>query len=217
MFGLSNFSTNVSFASLPLFLPTIISDFGTFNQLTSNGLSAPPYLLCFFLIIASSYLSDRYRARGPVAVFFATLAAIGYLILALTTSVAARYVSCFLVVSVFVTVSTVLVWNANTNENESKRAGGVWIIQTVGQCGTVLGTNSFPTSQRPLYRRGMWTGFAFSLVSALTCASLSFLLWRENKRRDALYGKVENQNEGNGGGIGLDESLPAEAKFRYII
>lgn len=214
MFALSNFSTNVSFASLPLFLPTIIKDFGIFNSLTSNGLSAPPYLLSFFLIIGVAFLSDRYRLRGPFAAFFALLAAIGYLILALTTSVAPRYFSCFLIVTVFVTVAVVLVWNANTNEDESKRAGGVWIVQCIGQCGTVLGTNSFPAKEGPLYRRGMWTGFAFSLLSAVTCATLSFLLWRENKRRDAKYGKVSQEM------LEKDEDitrLGPECRFRYII
>ncbi|KAK4936288.1 hypothetical protein LTR10_022816 [Elasticomyces elasticus] len=215
LFGLSNFSTNVSFASLPLFLPTIISEFGTYSTLTSNGLSAPPYLLSFFLIIGVSFFSDRFRVRGPFAAFFASLSAIGYLILALTDAVSARYVSCFLIVTIFVTVSIVLVWNANTNENESKRTGGVWIIQTVGQCGTVLGTHSFPSNQKPYYRRGMWTGFGFSLFSALICTTLSFVLWQENKRRDQLYGQVDRTTE-----MGHDEDngdLPAEAKFRYII
>lgn len=153
--------------------------------------------------------------RGPFAAFFAALAAVGYLILALTTATAAQYVSCFLIVTVFVTVSIVLVWNANTNENESKRTGGVWILQTVGQCGTVLGTHSFPADQHPYYRRGMWTGFAFSLFSAAICTTLSILLWRENKRRDEVYGKVDSSTE-----MGSDENgnaLPPKAQFRYII
>lgn len=71
MFAVSNFSTNVSFASLALFLPTIISEFGTFNRLTSNGLSASPYLLCFFLIGGVAFFSDKLRIRGPFAAFFA--------------------------------------------------------------------------------------------------------------------------------------------------
>lgn len=164
-----------------------------------------------------SYLSDRFRIRGPLAAFFAILGAVGYLILALTTSIAARYVSCFLIVTLFVTVSLVLTWNANTNENESKRAGGVWIIQTVGQCGTVLGTNSFPSKESPYYRRGMWIGFAFSLVSAVTCSTLSYMLWRENRRRDALYGKVQELRHQSETELEGEEDLPAEARFRYII
>lgn len=183
---------------------------GTFDTLAANGLSAPPYAFAFLVMIACAFLSDYLRMRGPIAVFFALVASVGYLILALTDGVAPRYVGIFLVVLIFVTVSTVLVWNANTNESGSKRAGGLWIIMTVGQCGTLLGTNMFPADEAPYYRRGMWIGFAFSMLSACVCASLSFLLWRENRRRDRLYGS---------GGVGLSngyEESP-EAVVRYII
>ncbi|TQS31959.1 hypothetical protein Golomagni_07744, partial [Golovinomyces magnicellulatus] len=40
------FSCNVSFASLPVFLPTILNDMG-FSGLEAQGLSAPPYFLSF--------------------------------------------------------------------------------------------------------------------------------------------------------------------------
>ncbi|KAH8894383.1 MFS general substrate transporter [Thozetella sp. PMI_491] len=212
MFAFTNFSTNVSFASLPLFLPTIISDMGAFDTLTSNGLSAPPYLLCFFLIVIISFVSDRVRARGPFACGFAVLASVGYLIVILADGVAARYFGIFLVVLIFVTVSVNLVWNANTNENESKRAGGLWLIMTVGQCGTLLGTNMFPSTDKPRYYKGMWIGFAFSMVAAVLTGTLSYLLWRENKRRDKVYGRVTPGQEGV-----ISEGRPAEATMRYII
>ena len=133
IFGLINFSTNVSFASLPLFLPTIIVDLGVFDTLQSNGLSAPPYLLCFIVMIITTFLSDRVALRGPFACSFALVASVGYLILANTSDVAPRYAGIFLVVLIFTTVAIVLVWNANSNENESKRAGGVWIVSSMSQ------------------------------------------------------------------------------------
>ena len=101
---------------------------GSFDELTSNGLSAPPYLLCFFLIIATTFLSDRFKVRGPFACFFAVVAAVGYIVLATTSGTAPRYIGVYLVVLIFVTVALVLVWNANNNETESKRAGGVWLV-----------------------------------------------------------------------------------------
>ncbi|KAK5735750.1 hypothetical protein LTR17_007922 [Elasticomyces elasticus] len=191
LFALANFSTNVSFASLPLFLPTIISEMGSFSVLEANAYSAPPYLVAFVSIISMTFLSDRYGVRGPFAVFFALVAAAGYLILALTTDTAPRYAGIFLVVLIFTTVAFILVWNANSNETESKRAGGVWIVQCVGQCGTLLGTHIFPADEKPYYRKGMWIGFAFSLLAATACATLSFSFWRDNKRRDQESGNVD--------------------------
>ena len=57
-------------------------EMGSFDELTSNGLSAPPYLLCFFIMIATSFLSDHFKVRGPFACFFAIVAAVGYIVLA---------------------------------------------------------------------------------------------------------------------------------------
>src|SRR6266536_4566969 len=184
-----NFSCNVGFASLPLFLPTIISGLGSFSQLQSNCLSAPPYALSFITIILTTFLSDHFRARGPFACFSSLVAAIGYIILGTATRPAPRYVGIFLSGQIFTTVALVLVWCANTNATESKRAGGIWIMMTVGQCGSLVGTNIFPPGDKPLYRRGSWASCGFALTAATTSAVLSFLLWRENRRRDRLYGR----------------------------
>ncbi|KAF5018325.1 hypothetical protein F66182_9699 [Fusarium sp. NRRL 66182] len=206
-----NFSNNVSFASLPLFLPTIVSEMGSFTTVESNGLLAPPYFLCFLLIIAISILSDRVCLRGPFAAFFAFLSAVGFILLGATTSVTSRYVGTFFAVLIFVTTSIVLIWNANTNSTSSKRAGGLWIIMTVGQCGPLLGTNVFPSNQSPLYREGSWICCAFALLSGVTALVLSFCLWQENEKMDRLHGPLKEldpverpQNDG----------IP---RFRYII
>ncbi|EOD48603.1 putative mfs transporter protein [Neofusicoccum parvum UCRNP2] len=213
LFALMNFSCNVSFASLPLFLPTIISELGTFSTIKSNGLSAPPYLLCFLLIIVTAYTSDRLRLRGPFATFSALMSATGFIILGSATSVTARYIGIFFAVQIFVTVAVVLVWNANTNETGSKRAGGLWIMMTVGQCGPLLGTNMFPEEEGPYYRKGMWVSCSFALTAATASALLSFLLWRENKQRDRLYEKPAE-------GQGQADSLTVEEQrknTRFII
>ena len=209
-----NFSNNVLFASLPLFLPTIISEMGSFSQVQSNGLSAPPYALCFILMIIVSIVSDKLRMRGPFAVVCSILSAVGFIILGTATGVGARYFAEFLTVLIFISVSLDLVWNSNTNSTSTKKAGGLWIMMTVGQCGPLLGTNVFPSSDEPYYRKGMWVCCSFALLSAATEASLSFLLWRENKRRDNKYGKVAAV------GVQVETSADAvesEAQYRYII
>ncbi|KAF2757356.1 MFS transporter [Pseudovirgaria hyperparasitica] len=212
LFALMNFSVNVSFASLPLFLPTIISEFGSFSRIESNGFSAPPYALCFIMIIVTAIVSDKLRLRGPFVFFFALLSAVGWLILATATTAAARYVATFLAVLIFVSVAMLLTWTANTNETSSKRAGGLWIVQTVGQCGTVLGTNMFPKSEAPYYRRGMWVGCAFSFIVMLSAGVLSFMLWRENRRRDRRHGRPEV-----GVQVDMNDLEDVERNLRYII
>lgn len=135
------FSCNVSFASLPLFIPTIISQMGSFTAIQSNGLSAPPYVLCFFYILAVTFASDRAKMRGPFCALGGLLSGIGFIILATTSDTAPRYVGVFLATLIFGSVAILLAWVANINATESRKAGGYTILATIGQCGPLLGTS----------------------------------------------------------------------------
>ena len=179
------FGCNVCFGSLPLFVPTIISEMGAFSQIQSNGLSAPPYLLCFFTIITLTYLSDRFRVRGPFSVAAALVAAVGFILQATTEAVATRYFGVFLSINIFACVALTLAWTANLHASESKRAGGYSILATIGQCGPLLGTNVFPASEKPYYRKGMWISCAFCLLVAFLSLTLSLVLMRENRRMES--------------------------------
>ena len=86
-------NSNVSFASLPLFLPTIIEEMGAWDDIQSNGLSAPPYLFCFFFILTMCWLSDRFAMRGPFVAFAGLIAGIGFMVNATVTAPGARYFS----------------------------------------------------------------------------------------------------------------------------
>jgi peptidoglycan/LPS O-acetylase OafA/YrhL len=121
---------------------------GAFSQIQSNGLSAPPYLLCFFVIILLCWLSDRYKMRGPFVALAASLAAIGFIINATTTTAAPRYFSTFLSVLIFASVALLLAWTANIHASESKRSGGYVILGLIGQCGPLLGQYPFFVFQR---------------------------------------------------------------------
>ncbi|OCK74279.1 MFS general substrate transporter [Lepidopterella palustris CBS 459.81] len=182
--GIMYFSCNVSFASLPLFVPTIISEMGAFTQIQSNGLSAPPYLLCFFTIIIICFLSDRFRMRGPFCALAALVGAIGFILQATTKSVVTRYFGVFLSVNIFASVALLLAWTANLHATESKRAGGYTILATIGQCGPLLGTNVFPASEKPYYRKGMWISCAFCLLVTVLSVALSAYLVRENRKME---------------------------------
>jgi MFS family permease len=215
MTALMYFGCNVTFASLPVFLPTIIDEMGSFTSVQSNGLSAPPYVLCFLVIIACAFLSDRVHNRGAFVAVNAFIAATGFLIMATVSSTPVRYFAIFLCVLIFVSVAIILAWVTNNSGTDSKRAGGLWILATVGQCGPLLGTSVFPSTEGPYYRRGMWICCAFCFFVFVLATTLSVLLRRENHRRDKLYGK--------GSGVdAFDENVDAGSlgddapNFRYV-
>ena len=215
MTALMFFGCNVTFASLPVFLPTIISEMGAFTAVQSNGLTSPPYVFCFIAIIGCAFLSDRTHNRGYFVASNALIAAIGFLIMATVTTTGVRYFAIFLCSLIFVSVAMILAWVTNNSGTDSKRAGGLWILTTIGQCGPLLGTSVFPSLEGPYYRKGMWVCCAFCFFVCAMATSLSLLLRRENRRRDAVYGK--------GTGVdAFDESVDAgklgdnAPTFRYV-
>lgn len=138
--------SNVSYASLPLFVPTIISEMGAFSSIQSQGLSAPPYILSFLTILLFCYLSDKFQVRGPFCFAGAMLGAIGFIINATTTGAAPRYFAIFLSVEIFASVAILLAWVSNIHATESRRAGAYTVLGFVGQCGPLLGQSDRPSS-----------------------------------------------------------------------
>lgn len=104
------FSCNVSFSSLPVFLPTILNDMG-FDEIDSQGLTAPPYFLSFFLTIFTTWVADRTQQRGYVVATLSFIGAIGYILLAACESIGVRYFAVWLAAGgVFPAISNILPW-----------------------------------------------------------------------------------------------------------
>lgn len=206
------FGCNAGYASLPLFIPTIIKEMGRWTSAQSNGLSAPPYAFCFLVIVTTAFVSDRLRLRGPFVAAAALLAAIGYLILATTTAVGARYFGLFLAVLIFVSVSQLLTWVGNTHATDSRRAAGLTVLATGGQCASVLGTNVFPPSEAPYYRRGMWVGFGMCLLTFFAALAQMGVLARDNRERDREYGRDRDTVH-----LNAHDGSDEEKRFRYVL
>jgi MFS family permease len=61
------FSCNVSYSSLPVFLPTVIEEMG-FTAVKAQGLSAPPYFVSWIVTMASAWYADRIQQRGLIII-----------------------------------------------------------------------------------------------------------------------------------------------------
>ncbi|KAI6091472.1 MFS general substrate transporter [Hypoxylon rubiginosum] len=176
------FSCNVSFSSLPVFLPTILQNMG-FTAINAQGLSAPPYFLSFAFCIVTTWIADRTRQRGLMIVGLSVVAGIGYILLATCKSVGLRYFGVFLAAAgVFPAISNLLPWTINNQGSDSKRGAGIALLNIIGQCGPLLGTRVFPAGEAPYYVKGMGICAGFMFFNALLALSLrTYLVW-ENKR-----------------------------------
>lgn len=187
------FSVNVSFASLPVFLPTILTEMG-FTAVRAQGLTAPPYFISFLVTIGSAYIADKTQQRGLVLIVLSLVGGIGYILLATCKTVAGRYVGVFLAAGgIFPTIANILPWTTNNQGSDTRRGAGIVILNIIGQCGPILGTRLYPTNEGPFYVKGQAVCAGFMFFTTLLVILLRTILWWENKKMDKQYGTLAEQ------------------------
>ncbi|KAI9810332.1 MAG: hypothetical protein M1827_006299 [Pycnora praestabilis] len=219
--ALMYFSCNVSFSSLPVFLPTILTEMG-FSAIDSQGLTAPPYFLSFLITILSTWIADRTQQRGLMLICLSIIGGIGYVLLATSTSTAVRYFGVYLAAGgVFPCIGNILPWVLNNQGSDTRRGTGMVILNVIGQCGPLLGTNIFPTTDGPRYIKGQSICAAFMFFNAFLALGLRTLLVWENKKLDEKYGPRVERVRSSTVDAGGKESVVAEENYgptyRYIL
>jgi MFS family permease len=209
------FSINVGFSSLPVFMPAIIEGMG-FTSINSEGLSAPPYLVTAVMVVAVSFLSDRLLQRGYLIMVMSVIGAVGYLILAICEQTAVRYFAVYLAsAGVFPCVALLLAWLGNNEGTDTKKGTGFVLMQMIGQCGPLVGTRVFPSSDAPYYKKGLYISFGFQCVVALLALILRTYLARQNKELDERYGPPDGTTLDPIDALGIERE--GNPNFRYIL
>jgi retrograde regulation protein 2 len=86
-----------------------------FPAIHAQGLTAPPYFLSFLVTIGTTWIADRLQQRGLVIAYLSLVGAIGYVLLAASSSVGARYFGVFLAAGgVFSSIANILPWVLST-------------------------------------------------------------------------------------------------------
>lgn len=220
------FSEAVCFSSLPVFLPTVLTEMG-FSFINSQGLSAPPYFIAGVLAIVATMIGDRLQQRGYPIAIFSILGAVGYILIAATSSVGSRYTGAYLAAAgVYPAIGNTVPWVLNNQPSDTKRGTGIMILNVLGQCGPIAGMNIFPAREGPYYRMGMGLSAGFMVLNAVLALTLRWMLVQENKKLDALYGPTRQPSEvegENGEALKPDASVPAVGlevegpSFRYVL
>ncbi|KAI9821665.1 MAG: hypothetical protein M1827_002246 [Pycnora praestabilis] len=213
------FSCNVAFSSLPVFLPTIINDMG-YSSVRSQALSAPPYLIAFFVVILTAFLSDRYRSRSTFVCFHALLGAAGYTLVALAGrfewGTGWRYAGVYPATAGFFSAITIIItWTINNQDSDSKKGMGITLLNLIGQCGPLLGTRLYPDSDKPYYVKGMSICAGFMLFVFVLSLVLRFSLSRENRHRDIASLSVNDEDQE--GLVGKGRAGREMEQFRFMI
>ncbi|KAH7925457.1 MFS general substrate transporter [Leucogyrophana mollusca] len=210
--GMIYFGANCALASISAFLPTIIATFGYTNAL-SQLLTVPPYAVAATVLCLTSYTSDRLQNRGLATAGACLVGAIGYLLLLVVpNNVQVRYFAVFCICSgTYTAIGVIIAWYAHNLGSETKKATGLPMFMAIGQCGSILGSHIFPTTDGPRYIRG----FAISCGLEAFATICALVLWvsykRDNAYRDMLHGRPDPNAR-------VDTSVLADKApaFRYI-
>ena len=163
-----------------------------YSAITSQALSAPPYLASFIAVLITATLSDRAKSRSTFIMLHSLLAGSGYAMLVICgifkLPVVVRYFALYpACMGFFSIVTLVLTWTVNNHESDSGKGTGLTILGVIGQCGPLLGVQLFPDKDQPYYIRGMATCAGFMLFVGILAGILRIVLQRENRMRLRKY------------------------------
>ncbi|KAL8726402.1 MAG: hypothetical protein Q9166_006753 [cf. Caloplaca sp. 2 TL-2023] len=192
-------SCNVAFSSLPVFLPTIINDMG-YSPLTSQALSAPPYLLAFLTILLTAFYSDKYKSRSLFICFHALLASSGYAMIAIAGIFKAgpmwRYWGVYPASSGFFSAVTLLItWTINNQESDAKRGTGVAVLN-------IIAYNKSPC----LHDK-----------AALSLWLRRFLQKKNKSKDETSYNVIYEKDEDEGVSAEEQKMVEKTERFRYML
>ncbi|TFK49127.1 MFS general substrate transporter [Heliocybe sulcata] len=210
--GVIYFGLNCALAAISAFLPTIIKTFGYTNA-NAQLLTVPPYAVAAVVLALMSYSSDRVQSRGLFMSVACGIGGIGYiLLLTVANNVHVRYFACFCITSgTYTTIGIIIAWFAHNLGSETKKATGIPMFMAIGQCGSVLGSHIYPTTEGPRYIKGFAITCALEWLSAVICIALHISYKMENRRRDRVYGKPTPDTK-----IDTTELADKAPTFRYV-
>jgi len=141
-------------------------------------------------MVTVASVSDKLQTRGiPVAGVF-VISSIGWIILLVVEhNQHARYFATFcIVIGGYCSIPLVLAWVSSNSGSQTQRATGLGLLNTIGQCASILAAFLFPKSEGPEWKKGFSVNLAFNLLAICIALSLSAWFRWENRRRDKKEG-----------------------------
>ncbi|KAI9270485.1 major facilitator superfamily domain-containing protein [Phascolomyces articulosus] len=149
-----SFCSLTTIRCIRMFLPIIVRGLGTFDAVTTQGMSAPPYVVGILFTLVFSNSSDYFKERGLHLAFSATISLIGFVLL-----IALRYssaVGLYIIVCIAVGALTAVTnlrttWISNNFSGKTKRAVAIATIHAVSSIGSPFGGQFYRADDAPKY------------------------------------------------------------------
>ncbi|ELU38665.1 MFS_1 domain-containing protein [Rhizoctonia solani AG-1 IA] len=174
---------------------------GTLNNRFEGLEAVPPYAVAAVVMMGVSYMSDRTQNRGFFMASASAVGALGYLwVLPLPSSAYTH-------IRNSVTKEQVVTHNLGS---ESKKAAGIPLFMVIGQCGSVLGTHSYPASEGPHYITwdlDMTQDILPDFIPTRKC-STGPGIWSSRRRKSGGYERTSGQV--------VDLKMPPKFQSKFI-
>ncbi|BEJ10861.1 hypothetical protein CspHIS471_0102830 [Cutaneotrichosporon sp. HIS471] len=207
------FCSGTALFSMAYFSPSIVQSLGHKGIMTQLY-SVPPYVCSTALSLVVCFYSDKWHLRGPFIIFSAVLSLIGYALYLGSKNPHVRYASLFFqVMGAYVSAPLTSTWMPNNLAPFYRRVTGIVCGFIVTNCGGILSTWLFPTTEAPNYKRGTSILLALCVgMGIFSAANMVFLAWKNRKR--AAMGAFDK------GGPELDDQAELGDKsvhFKFIL
>lgn len=181
-------------ASFTNFFPTIVQTLG-YNRTNTLLLSAPPYVFAAALGITNSWHSDRTNERWLHVVWPQVFCSVGFIISAVTLNTAARYISTFMMMSVYGSFGCILSWVSSSLPRPStKRAISYAVVNAGSNFAAIYASYFYPKSQGPRYWQANVANVPFSALCIVMATVLRFYLaWRNKSLEKARDEDIQNE------------------------
>jgi hypothetical protein len=176
------------------FVPTILTELG-WTSIRAQVMSIPIYVAATVIALITAALTDRLHHRFLFTICGCCIATVGYVILLCqrTVPVGARYFAVYAVVGGgYMTQPILMGWLNNNMGGHYKRSIAAAMQIGVGNCGGLVASNIFISSQEPYYPVGYGVSLALVWLCGISCLLFFLYLVRENRlrnqgKRDYLY------------------------------
>ncbi|KAL4890226.1 major facilitator superfamily domain-containing protein [Aspergillus ambiguus] len=184
LFTLNFAMTAVVIYAVAYFLPIVLREGLGFSVAMSQTLTAPCYIFGAILGFAESWLSDKYKSRGPIIIFNSLLEIVGVAVLGFAESNSVRFFGAFILVgSCTANLPASLTYQSNNITGQWRRAFGSALIVGAGGVGGVIGSLVFRNQDKPHYRPGLCTCLIAAGLTIVSVCITTISMARKNVRQ----------------------------------
>lgn len=156
-----------------LFSPTLVANLG-YSAARAQLMSVPPYVSAAICTLTVGYLSDKWQRRGLLVIICAAVSGLGYGLLLAHVNTAVDYFALFLAsAGAYPLIPIIVAWGSNNCGGALKKSVATAIIVSLGNCGGIISSFIYPSSDKPKYT----TGHAVCLAYCVICIICAGVLW----------------------------------------